>query len=311
MKAVRFLFPLLAVLITWGAQADALTNTLEELIREKGIIMPDLAERYPDAEAVIILDEKNIDQSRIINPVYITRHVLVKILKESAVEKFRTVKLPFYQEVKIVDIEARTINDGNIIKVSNIPERKVDLAGGDADFIFPLEQNNTLFAVRSVEVNMSANAGDFLKITDNPVFHKKGADVWRIRQIDFPEVRTGSVIEYYYRVEQKRVVLYDRFFFQHRYPILKSSYLIHNAKLLRFAYEINNFTFKPDMVFEPRFTNLESQFNMKIRTMLRTIDVTDNPENWQFHGHQFCHIQVDTLDAYPVDLSFAPCFVSF
>ena len=89
MKAVRFLFPLLAVLVTWGAQADALTNTLEELIREKGIIMPDLAERYPDAEAVIILDEKNIDQSRIINPVYITRHMVVKILKESAVEKFR------------------------------------------------------------------------------------------------------------------------------------------------------------------------------------------------------------------------------
>jgi len=308
MILVRCLFTVLIALLTWGVQAFALTNTLEELIQEKGITMPDLAAGYPDAEAVIIFDEKEIEQSRIINPVYISRHVVVKILKESAIEKLRTVKLPFYQEVNVVDIEARTINEGNIVKVDDIPERKVDLGGRDTDFIFPLAQSNTMFAVRSVEVNENPNAGDLLKISDNPVFHKKGADVWRIRQIDFPEVRVGSVLEYYYRTEQKRVVLYDRYFFQREYPVLKSSYLMRNAKLLRFLYEINNFTSKPDMVFEPRFTNLESQYNNQIRTAMRTTDVTDNPETWQFYGHQFLHLQMDNLDAYPAELPFGPLY---
>jgi len=309
MVLVRCLALVMAALLTWGAQGFALTDTLEELIREKGIIMPDLAQRYPDAEAVIILDEKQVDQSRIINPVYISRHVVVKILKESAIEKFRTVKLPFYQEVKVSDLEARTINDGSIVEVRDIPERKPDLAGQDADFIFPLEQCNTMFAVRSVEVDLSTTPGDLLVISDNPVFHKKGADVWRIRQIDFPEVRVGSVLEYYYRVEQKRVVMYDRFFLQNeKYPVLKSSYQMRNANMLRFIYEPNNFITKPEWVLERRFTNLESQYNNDLRTKMRTIDVTDKPENWQFYGHQFFHVQMDTLDAYPADLPFAPAY---
>ncbi|MBN2289249.1 MAG: DUF3857 domain-containing protein [Candidatus Glassbacteria bacterium] len=306
MIPIRCLSVFLVAVLAWTAQVFALTDTLEELIQEKGIIMLDLAARYPDAEAVILLYEEDVDQSRIINPVYISRHVVVKILKESAVEKFRTVKLPFYEEVKVVDMEARTINDGNIIKVKDIPERKPELEGQDADFIYAFEQRNTMFAVRSVEVNENPNAGDLLKISDNPVFHKKGAEVWRIRQIDFPEVRVGSVLEYFYRIEQKRIVLYERFFFQQEYPVLKSILSMHNAKLLRFAYEINNFTTKPEISFEPRFTNLESQYNNQIRTAMRTIDVTDRPENWQFYGHQFFQIQMDTLDAYPAWVPFAP-----
>ena len=136
MVLVRCLALIMAALLAWSTQVFALTNTLEELIQEKGIIMPDLAQRYPDAEAVIILDEKEIEQSRIINPVYISRHVVVKILKESAIEKFRTVKIPYYQEVKVTDLEARTINDGSIITVEDIPERKPDLEGQDADSFF-------------------------------------------------------------------------------------------------------------------------------------------------------------------------------
>jgi Domain of Unknown Function with PDB structure (DUF3857) len=308
MILVRRLFFILAALSALGAQAFALTDTLEELIQEKSIIMPDLAARYPDAEAVIILDEKIIDQSRVINPVYIERHVVVKILKESAVEKFRTVKLPFYSEVKIVDFEARTINDGSLIKVRDIPERKVDLEGQDAGFIYPCEQRTTMYALRSVEVSSNPNAGDLLKISENPVFHKKKAEVWRIRQIDFPEVRVGSVLEYYYRIEQKRVVLYDRYFFQKMYPVLKASYIMRNAKLMRFLYKYNNFTTKPTIVFEPRFTNLESQYNNELRTAMRTIDVTSKPENWQFYGHHFISLQMDTLDAYPDNIPFGPVY---
>lgn len=306
MFAVRALLTILIVLVSFGSQGYALTGSLDELISQKGIIMPDLEARYPDAEAVIILDEKEIEQSRIINPVYIYRHVVVKIMKQSAVEKFRTVKVPYYQEVKISDFEARTINDGSIIKVRDFPERKPDLEGLDKGFIFPLEQGTTLFALRKEELNTNPGAGDLLKMNPNPVFYKKREDVWRIRQIDFPEVRVGSVIEYSYKIEQKRVVLYDRFLFQRQYPILKASYTMRNAKMLRFNYETNYFTSRPHRVFEPRFTNLESQNNIKVRTAMRTIDVSSNPDTWQLYGHYFLELKMDTVDAYPAGLPFAP-----
>ncbi len=221
---------LLSLALT-GANAFALSKSLDELVSEHGIIMPDLAARYPDAEAVIILDHKEIEQSRIINPVYITRHVAIKIMKESAIEKFRTVKIPYYKVVKISDIKAQTINDGQIIKVRDIPGRDVDLEGADRDFIIPLEQGNSCYMLRPIETGADRTSTDLLEITDNPVFHKKKEDVWRIRQIDFPDVREGSVIEYEYKIEAKRLVLYDHFSFQREYPLLKAKYVVRNTKM--------------------------------------------------------------------------------
>ncbi|HUU29657.1 MAG TPA: DUF3857 domain-containing protein [archaeon] len=306
MVLLRIVFSMLFILLLSGSSGFALTNSLQELITEKGIIMPDLAARYPDAGAVIILNEKEIEQSRIINPVYISCHVVVKILKESAVEKFRSVKIPYYEDVKITDMEARTINDGRIIQVKDIPERKVDLQGADQGFIFPLAEGNNIFAVRGVEISDNPSSGDMLKITDNPIFHKKKEGVWRIRQIDFPEVQAGSVIEYYYRIEQKMVVLYDRFFFQREYPVLKASYKLYNAKMMRFSYQLNNFLSKPNVILEPRFTNLENQYNNRTRNALRTVDVSSSPDSWQFFGHEYFELAMDTVDAYPASLPFMP-----
>ena len=117
---------ILLSLVLAGSDAFALSKSLDELVSENEIIMPDLASTYPEAEAVIILDHKEIEQSRIINPVYITRHVAVKILKESAIEKLRTVKIPFYREADVSEIRAQTINDGQIVAVRDIPSRKVE-----------------------------------------------------------------------------------------------------------------------------------------------------------------------------------------
>jgi hypothetical protein len=302
----RFLVLIVAALTVLGSKAYGLTKNLEELITEKGIVMPDLAARYPDAEAVIILDEKDIEQSRIVNPVYIARHVVIKIMKESAIEKFRTIKVPYYREVSFTDFQARTINGAQITDVKDIANRDVDLLGADKGFIFPLEQANTMYALRKEELNTEQAAGDLLKISDNPVIHDKGAAAFRIRQIDFPDVKVGSVIEYYYRIESKRFVLYDRYFFMQEYPVLKASYIMHNSKMLRFSYEPTNFVSKPTMVMENRFTNLENQYNTNVRTNLRTIDVSDNPDKWQFFGHVYFQLAMDTLAAYPTGTPFTP-----
>ena len=308
MLLFRFMLLSLFAILLSRSPGYTLTSTLEELIAEKGIIMPDLASRYPDAEAVYILNEKQIDQSRIINPVYITRHVVIKILKEPAIEKFRTIKIPYFKEVKFTDFEARTINDGQIIKVKDIPDRDVDIETRDSDFIIPLEQANNMYAVRSLEINTNPNSGDVLKITESQIFHKKKEEAFKIREINFPEVKVGSVLEYYYRIEQKRIVLYDRFFFQQEYPVLKAIYKLRNAKMMHFNYQINNFRSKPKAVFEPRFTNLEEQYNQQIRHALRSRVAVDNPDSWQYFGHQYFEISLDTLDAYPEDLPCAPAY---
>ncbi|MCH8952454.1 MAG: hypothetical protein IID49_10065 [Proteobacteria bacterium] len=96
---------LLALLIFSPSGANALSRNLEELLAKHEIIMPDLAARYPDAEAVILLDVKEIDQSRIINPVYTTYHTAILILKEAAADKFRSLKIPYFKEVRLGDIE--------------------------------------------------------------------------------------------------------------------------------------------------------------------------------------------------------------
>lgn len=306
----RCLSTLVILTCALAGVSHALTDNLDQLIREKNIIMPDLATAYPDAEAVIILDEKTIDQSRIINPVYITRHMVVKILKESAIERFRTVKVPVYTENRITAIEARTINDGQIVRVSDIPERNVDLQGLDRDFIYPLEQGTTMFLLRAEELNTNHAAGDLLKVNENPILHNRKDGAYKIRQIDFPDVRVGSVLEYEYRVEQKRAVLYDRFLFMQRDPVLKAVYNMKNSKMFRFVYQPANFTVRPTVQMENRFTNLDNQYNTDVRTKLRTIDVSDNPDQWQYFGHQEFEVSLDTVPAYPAGVPFIPSYQS-
>lgn len=301
-----FLLILLSLALT-GANAFALSKSLDELVSENEIIMPDLALRYPDAEAVIILDHKEVEQSRIINPVYITRHVAIKIMKESAIEKLRTVKIPYYREVKITDMNAQTINDGQTIKVRDIPSRDVDLEGADRDFIIPLEQGNNCYMLRPTELATSSTSTDLLKLSDNPVFHKKKEDVWRIRQIDFPEVRVGSVLEYEYKIEDKRLVLYDYFYFQREYPVLKVRYVARNTKMTRFNYQMNNFVRKPQWVLGDSIDNVEDHQNMRVRNGLRTVDLNDS-DSWQFYGYEYFEIAMDTMKAHPKEVSFAPAF---
>ncbi len=302
----RVLFTGLMLLVVLAAEAAALTDNLDQLIQEKKIVMPDLASAYPDAEAVIILDEKDTDQSRIINPVYITQHFVLKVLKESAIAKVRTVKIPVFIENRVVEIEAQTINDGQVIKVNDIPERDVDLAGMDKDFVFPLEQGTTMFLLRREELNTDAKAGDILKISENPVLHDRREKAFKVRQIDFPDVRVGSVIEYKIKVEQKKAVLYDRFLFMREYPVLKANFIMRNSKMLHFSYQPNNFLFKPLVEMENRFNNIENQSNTDIRNKLRTIDVSDDPDKWQFFGHQYFSVSCDTVQAYPSNIPFVP-----
>ena len=287
----------------------ALSNSLQELLDEKGITLPaNLEEKYPGADAVVILDEYEIDQSRIINPVYVSRHFIVKILKPSAIERYSKVKIAYYREESVDNAEARTINDGTIIKVNDIQNRDFDIEGVDKDLHYPLHLGNTLYAVRETEINSNPNAGDLLKISKNDLYHKEGAKAWKVIEINFPNVQVGSILEYYYKTEQKRIALVDEFYFQHKVPVIRSDFKMSNAKLLRFVFNTVNFDFKPETIFEPRFTNLDNLANNEIRQAMRTIDVTDQPENWQFYGHQYTEIKCDTLPAYPAEIAFIPPF---
>ncbi|MFH1069605.1 MAG: hypothetical protein V1794_08290 [Candidatus Glassbacteria bacterium] len=303
-KLFKFFAVSLAIVLSAG-HVFAISSSLNQLLTDEKIIMPDLAQRYPNAEAVIVLDKVEIDQSRSINPVYVSRHFAVKILKESAIEKFRTIRIPYYEDVKFDEFDAQTINDAQVVKVNDIPSRSVDLQGADKDFILPIGMANNVFALRPMETSTSATSTDLLKLTDSQVFHKKKEVAWRIREINFPEVRVGSVLEYSYKIEDKRVQIYDRFRFQREYPALKLRYILENMLMLRFSYQVNNFMSKPETVYEPRINNLEDHDNMRIRNGLRTVD-TNRPESWQYFGHRLFDIAMDTVDAYPVDIAFMP-----
>ena len=139
----------LLILVLSAANVFALSKSLDELLSEEEIIMPDnLEERYPDASAVIILDKEEIDQSRSINPVYIDYHVAVKIMNDEGVREFSTIKIPYYEQVKVNDMNAQIIRGGQIIKINDIGNRDVDLEGVDNDFVFPIAMGSNVFFLR-------------------------------------------------------------------------------------------------------------------------------------------------------------------
>lgn len=306
-RQIKPLFVLFALLFT-GSRLFALSQSLSSLVAEKKIIMPaNLSAAYPDAEAVIILDERTIEQPRIIYPVNFSEHVVVQILKESAIEKFRTVKIPYFREASVTDIKAQIINDAQVTEVRDIPSREVDLAGADKDFEFPIAQGNNIFSLRPIEIADDPTSTDLLKLTENDIFHKKKAESWKIREITFPDLKVGSIIEYEYRIEDKRIILYDRYYFQRQYPALKLKYTALNALMMRFAYPVNSFARKPETVFESRFDNIEDNYNMRVRNGLRTVDL-NQPDNYQFFGHKYFELSLDTMPAFPAHVPFLPPF---
>jgi hypothetical protein len=297
---------LLAALMVSATGAFALSSSLNDLLSSEEIVMPEnLEQRYAGADAVIVLDKKEIDQHRSIDPVYIRRHVAVKVMNEEGVRKFSTVKVPYYQEVKVNDFKAQIIRGSQVIQVDNIINRELDRENADKDFIYPLAMGNNVFFLRTVEVGESQTSTDLLKLTTTHGFHKQMDKAWRIRQIDFPGLQVGDVIEYEYQFEDKRAQLYQRFYFEREYPALKLRHISMNARMLKFNYQVNNFKRKPETVFEPRFTNLEEHDNMRIRNALRTFDI-NNPDSWQFHGHQIFDVSLDTVAPLAIDVPLAP-----
>lgn len=297
---------LFAALIVSAGSAFALSSSLQDLLSSEEIIMPaNLEERYAGADAVIVLDKKEIDQQRSLDPVYIRRHVAVKVMNEEGVRKFSTVKVPYYKEVKVNDFKAQIIRGSQVIEVKNIVNRQLDLENADKGFIYPLAMGNNVFFLRPIEVGESRISTDLLKLTSTNGFHKQKEKAWRIRQIDFPALQVGDVIEYEYQFEDKRAQIYERFFFEREYPALKLRHISMNARMLKFNYQSSNFKRRPTTIFEPRFTNLEEHDNMRIRTALRTFDI-NNPDSWQFHGHQYFEVSLDTVPPFLTDVPLAP-----
>ncbi len=297
---------LLAALIVSATGAFALSSSLDDLLSSEEIIMPaNLEQRYAGADAVIVLDKKEIDQQRSIDPVYIRRHVAVKVMNEEGVRKFSTVKVPYYQDVKVNDFKAQIIRGSQVIKVDDIADRNLDRESADKDFIYPLAMGSNVFFLRPIEVAHSRTSTDLLKLTTSDGFHKQKDKAWKIRQIDFPGLQVGDVIEYEYQFEDKRAQIYQRFYFEREYPALKLRHISMNARMLKFNYQVNNFKRKPVTVFEPRFTNLEEHDNMRIRNALRTFDI-NNPDSWQYHGHQYFDVSLDTVAPLVADVPLAP-----
>lgn len=287
---------------------SALSDNLDALIADNEIVMPaDMDQRYAGADAVILLDRKEVDQGRTIDPVYVRRHTAVKIMTDEGVSRFSTIKIPYYREVKVNDIKAQIIRGSQTVEVNNIVNRDVDLENMDPEFVFPTAMGNNVFFLRPEEVADSRTSTDLLKLTTTEGFHKQGAEAWRIRQIDFPALRPGDVIEYEYQLEDKRAQIYGCYYFEREYPALKLQLVMKNARMMRFNYQLNNFTRRPQTLFEPRFNNLEEHDNMRIRNALRTVDL-NNPDSWQFHGHQYFEVTMDTVDAFPADLPLGPTY---
>ena len=130
----------------------ALSNSLDALVSDEEIVMPaNLDERYAGADAIIILDKEEIDQSRTINPVYIIRHVAVKIMDAAGAAEYSTVKIPYYNEVKVNNLNAQIIRGGQTTKVGDMKDRDLDLEGTDKGFVYPIAMGSNVFFLRPVE----------------------------------------------------------------------------------------------------------------------------------------------------------------
>ncbi|MBN1782833.1 DUF3857 and transglutaminase domain-containing protein, partial [bacterium] len=144
-------------------------------------------EVYPEADAVILLDEANVEITQAGDTPFsvMTRHRIVKILNEKGFRHANFV-IPFDDNTEITHLKARTIRpDGKI--VMHDPERVFDTS------LYP----------------------DY-------VFY---SDV-RGRRFTMPAVEVGAVLEYEWQLQVRNFTLWTRWPFQQADPVMISRYTI-------------------------------------------------------------------------------------
>jgi transglutaminase-like putative cysteine protease len=113
--------------------------------------LPDVSqEKYPDASAVVILDEARVDITHLEDQAFSTmkRHRIVKILNEDGFRHANFI-IPFDDHTEVLDLKARSIRpDGQIIPLNT---RYVYETSLYPDYVFYSDLKSLRFAMPAVE----------------------------------------------------------------------------------------------------------------------------------------------------------------
>jgi transglutaminase-like putative cysteine protease len=113
--------------------------------------LPDVSkEKYPDASAVVVLDEARVDITHLEDRAFSTmkRHRIVKILNEDGFRHANFI-IPFDDNTEVIDLKARSIRpDGQIIPLNT---RYVFETSLYPDYVFYSDVKSLRFAMPAVE----------------------------------------------------------------------------------------------------------------------------------------------------------------
>ncbi len=151
-----------------------------------------------DAEALVLFDigKSYFERREDRCIVVFERSVRLKIFSEAGI-KWGQVEIPFYQEV-------------------NVLERVIDI------------ESNTYNLENNLVVKTALNPSN--------VFDEKLDNSWNLKKFVIPGVKSGSVIEYQYRIESDYLFNLQDWSFQWRIPVLYSEYEVRMIPFYEYTY---------------------------------------------------------------------------
>jgi len=199
-------------------------------------------EEFPDAAAVVLLDEGDmtVSQDGDIKISHYNHHRIMKIL-DSRGYQYANIAIPYGNNSTVKDIRARTILPGGEIEV--------------------LDQENVYDVT----------------LYPNTVFYSDQ----RAKIFTMPALQKGAVIEYRYRLEIGQSTLWNSWQFQEDIPVLLSRFTLANPASWDIRYRTYNIDiepavknaprgFKEEYVWEARnLPALETEFGMPPRNAVR------------------------------------------
>ncbi len=174
--------------------------------------LPDSAD-FPDAHAVVLLDEGKVDVegSGNVRLTLFDRHKIIRILDEGGLH-YANVVIPYHPGSSSVEkIQARTIHQDGRITVLK-PEHIFDI------YLYP----------------------NFIFYADQ-----------KAKKFTFPDVEPGDIIEYRYQIVYQNLTLYPSWSFQGFIPVLRSRFEITFPSSVKLHHKVYNFILKPDSLIRP------------------------------------------------------------
>lgn len=145
------------------------------------------------------------------------------------------------------------------VKLKILKDKGVDYG----NIIIPFYSDGNFETISGVDGTVYNNEGspNSRKLDAKSVYRKKVNEFWSEVKFDFPGLKAGSILEYYYTSTKKNYGGLKNWVFQEEIPVLKSHYLLTILPNAEFAYAVQK---SPDLPIDVKSDRLNGQISFEM-----------------------------------------------